>query len=268
MGHWQPATPEYFYKDRGVLRSRCKACERERVRRYQTENPEKEHVRSRRYRAANVEKIREKDQRYYAENVERIREAKRRYRVANPEKIREQHRQWYEANTGRVRENQRRWRTENVERVRETARRRRQANLEKARVHRRRWQQTNPEKVREQKRRRRAQKRNLAATFTSKHERIALDYFNGCCAVCERQLKDLFGTHTVNFDHWIPLSKGGGTTPDNMLPLCGGLNGCNNRKHVSDPVEWINREFNPRQAKAILARIQTYFAYIKQYTKE
>lgn len=184
-------------------------------------------------RAKNVEKARERDRRNRAKNAKRRSEYNRQWRLSNREKARKLWRTWSLKNHEKVREKDRRYRLDN------------------------------PDKIRERNRRRCARKANLPATFTAEHERLALDYFNGCCAVCGRQLKDLFCTHTVHWDHWVPMSKGGATTPDNMVPLCGGLGGCNNRKHDSDPVEWVNASFNPRAAKSILRRVNKYFDSLK-----
>lgn len=141
------------------------------------------------------------------------------------------------------------------------------AHPEKVRKKVREYRLNNPDKMREKTRRRR-DKSNRPVTFTVKHERLALDYFNGCCAVCGRQLRDLFATHTAAMDHWIPLSKGGHTTPENMVPLCHGIGGCNNLKWGHMPDDWLQSQFGKRKAAEIIARIDAYFAYIKQNTQE
>lgn len=112
---------------------------------------------------------------------------------------------------------------------------------------------------------RRARKRGLPATFTTRHWRRALEYFNNCCAVCGRQMNDLFGERKAHADHWIPLASPNcpGTTPLNIVPLCGGLDGCNHYKRDSDPVEWLQSKFSPKQARAIIEWIETYFAWVK-----
>lgn len=118
-------------------------------------------------------------------------------------------------------------------------------------------------KVREYERNRRARKHCLPITFTEIHEQRALDYFGGCCAVCGCQLNDPSGIRKLAWDHWNPLSKGGATTPDNMLPLCHGKGGCNTLKSSRDPVAWVTHRFKSK-AKAIIARIETYFAWVKE----
>ena len=114
--------------------------------------------------------------------------------------------------------------------------------------------------------RRRAREYALPDTLTAEQWGRALDYFNGCCAVCGRQLNDLFGTHYVSADHWIPLAKPGcpGTTADNIVPLCHGIGGCNNRKHYSLPEQWLKRMFGTKQANKVLKRVETYFVWVRE----
>lgn len=110
---------------------------------------------------------------------------------------------------------------------------------------------------------RRAKKKALVNDLTEQDWLTSLEYFNGCCAVCGRQLIDLFRTHKPAADHWIPLSKGGGTTRTNIIPLCHGKDGCNNSKHDRLPDEWLISVYGKRKAKQILKRISAYFEWLK-----
>jgi len=220
---------------------------------YRAANPDKERERNRVWQAANPEKVREKERVYRAANPEKERERGRVYRAANPDKLREGRRVYYAANSEKVNEASRVYRAANPEKVRETKRVYRAANPEKGRVH---------------NQRRRARKANLPNTLTAAEWYYAIDYFHGYCAVCGRPLKDLFVTHTASADHWIPLSKGGGTTADNIVPLCSGEDGCNNRKGNKDPEVWLALKFGKRKARVILKRILEYFELVKAKDKE
>lgn len=137
------------------------------------------------------------------------------------------------------------------------------------------WQRKNPHKVRKYIRdyfkrngyknakisleKRKGYLESSIVDLTLEQWEYALNYFHGCCAVCGRQLKDLLGTHTAAQDHWQPLSKGGDTTALNIVPLCHGLGGCNNKKSNKLPDEWLVAEFGKRKANKILKRIQEYF---------
>lgn len=111
---------------------------------------------------------------------------------------------------------------------------------------------------------RRARKNALPATFTHKHWRLSVDYFHGCCAVCGKQLRDLWGTSRAELDHWIPLSDPHcpGTIPTNILPLCGGIDGCNPTKREHLPDVWLATRFGRSEAARILQRVNVYFDWI------
>ena len=53
--------------------------------------------------------------------------------------------------------------------------------------------------------------------------------YEGRCAYCGRR-------RTIILEHVIPVSRGGGTVFDNVLPSC---RSCNTSKSDSDPVEWL-----------------------------
>ena len=128
------------------------------------------------------------------------------------------------------------------------------------------WEQTPNGRFRRKasKQRRKARLKGLEATMTSNNWSAALSFFNGCCAVCERPLKDLFGATKASMDHWIPITKGGATTPLNIVPLCSGVNGCNNSKRNSLAIEWLVAKFGKRKAKEISKRIEKYFEWVKR----
>jgi hypothetical protein len=128
------------------------------------------------------------------------------------------------------------------------------------------WSRANPTRTRKNaiisSHRRRARKRNLPDSFTPADWQRALDYFHGCCAVCERPLNGIF--HSAHADHWIALSDPNcpGTVPTNMVPLCGGTGGCNQSKNDRPARVWLTQKFGKRKAAEILQRIETYFALI------
>lgn len=112
-------------------------------------------------------------------------------------------------------------------------------------------------------RKRRTQEKGLPNVFAPADWQYALDYFGGCCAVCERPLNGLF--HEAAADHWIPLSNPEcpGTIRENIVPLCHQVGGCNNSKGSSNPEEWLTKRFGKRKAKLILARIHAYFDHVR-----
>jgi len=241
---------------------------REAVRVYHAANPEKVREGQRVYRAANSEKVREGQRVYRAANSEKVREGRRVYRAANSEKLNEKSRVYHAANSEKLNEKKRVYYAANSEKAREASRAYRAANPEKVREAVRVWQVANPEKGRVHSQRRRARKANLPNTLTAAEWQYAIDYFHGYCAVCDRPLKNLDKTRRGSADHWIPLSKGGGTTADNIVPLCSGEDGCNNSKHNAMPEVWLALKFGKRKARVILKRILEYFELVKAKDKE
>jgi hypothetical protein len=268
MGCWQPASADHFSSDKRAsdgFKSSCRACNREDQRRRRNENPERIREIDRRCYAKNNEKrrsdnkrryhenrdsIREQKHNHYAENSEKIRERVRNYRAVNLEKVRERdrlrgrpgraeyNRQYRAKNATRLRELHRQWYIENYQKV-----------YDRARIN---------------KQRRRARQRSLPDTFTVADWQRALDYFGNCCAVCGRAPDDHV---TLAADHWIPLSDprpdNPGSVAANLLPLCHGVGGCNNRKSSRDPVEFLETEFG-EQAGKILVRILAYFQLVAE----
>lgn len=119
----------------------------------------------------------------------------------------------------------------------------------------------NPDVFTEKEQRRRAKKNKLPASFTIDDWDRCVAYFNGCCAVCGRP-PGLW--HTLAQDHWIPVVKGGGYTTSNIVPLCHGIDGCNNSKKAKDANEWLLERFGKRKANNIAHRIESYFEWRSQ----
>ena len=64
-----------------------------------------------------------------------------------------------------------------------------------------------------------------------------LELFAGRCAYCPAP--------AATWDHIVPISKGGRTTPGNVVPCC---RRCNSRKRNRDPEEWLDapeRDLHP-----------------------
>lgn len=180
----------------------------------------------------------------------------RRYRQENREKIGQKQKEWSTKNKEKHNQLKAKWVKENREIARQHARNARKRVDKRLRS----LYVT----------RREARKRNLPDTMTLEQWTQCLDYFNGCCAVCGRQLKDLFGTHTVAEDHWIPLASPDcpGTVATNIIPLCHGIDGCNNKKYSKMPDVWLKQEYGTRKANEILARINAYFEWVKSQSEK
>jgi len=246
-GQWKDT--ECFYKGK----AQCKKCYREYKREYYKQN--KDIIRE--YYKQNKDTIREYKCGYYKQNKDTIRE----YREQNKDTIREYKREYYKQNKDTIRE----YREQNKEKRREYKREYYEQNKDTLLERQREYMKT-PQGRRVSRiayNNRRARKLSLPDTLTSEQWQYALNYFGGRCAICDRQLNDIFGEFTAAADHWIPLSYEGddnpGTVAGNIIPLCHGVGGCNNSKSNTMPDEWLERQFGKRKAKQIAAKIQDYF---------
>lgn len=239
-GEEKPATAEFFYrqsprKDR--LRPECKIC------------------------------TGKAKSQWGADNRERILEYKRRYRQKNREERRAYMLQWHADNREGTKEYIRQWRLDNREKILVSGIQYRVKNAE--RMHQ--WRISNRPMNQMRSQRYRARKRDLPATFTTADWQRALEYFNGCCAVCGRQLRDLFADRTAAEDHWIPLSYKGADNPGyvatNIVPLCHGTGGCNNSKSSRPAAEWLTERYGKRKAREIMGRIEGYFEWVEENTE-
>ena len=59
-----------------------------------------------------------------------------------------------------------------------------------------------------------------------------VEQFSSACAYCGSE-------HNLTMDHIVPVSKGGRTTPDNVIPAC---SSCNSSKQAQDIVEWYTKQ--------------------------
>jgi hypothetical protein len=91
---------------------------------------------------------------------------------------------------------------------------------------------------------RRAQKKNLPNNYTRKQWKECKLSFNNKCAYCGEEKK-------LTQEHFIPLSKGGEYTKNNILPACGS---CNSGKRDKDFFDWYPRQpfYQAEREKKIL----------------
>lgn len=88
--------------------------------------------------------------------------------------------------------------------------------------------------------RRRARMKMVNSDFTKKDWQNALTYFEDSCAYCGTQ-------ESLEQEHFIALSKGGGYTKDNILPCC---RTCNASKNDKCFFEWYPQsEFYSKQRR-------------------
>lgn len=224
-----PLTSEYFYKKSDAkdgFRNYCKECSKAKIREYCSNNKE----RMRQYhkeRAKNTkikrtrkemtdyekEKARIKSKKYYDENKDKIKERrkKKRQEASSEDKLKQSLKmaEYYQKNKETI--------IEKVEAYRHT------------------------EKGSEVKRmcsqKRRTLKNNLISTLDAEQLKHIWHIFNNSCAYCGMSEEEHFKIYNspLHQEHFIPLSKGGAYTIDNIIPAC---KSCNCSKSIKDFFKW------------------------------
>jgi len=157
------------------------------------------------WRKLNKDKVRASEKKYRETHKKKhYAEQQKKYREANAEKVKESNRAYYQLNKQKKNE------------------------YSKAQI--KVWRKSNPEKVNNYYRTRRTREKSLPATFSAKEWNDALVFFDYKCAYCSTS------SNVLHQEHFIPLSRGGGYTKDNIVPACPS---CNNKKLAKQPLEWL-----------------------------
>lgn len=117
------------------------------------------------------------------------------------------------------------------------------------------WNELNRDKTNGYKQKRRALKKGLLATLTEDEWiNIKNDFDNKCC-YCGEQAQ-LFQ------EHFIPLSKGGEYTHNNIMPSCGS---CNSSKRGKNFFEWYQKyEYYSKHREIKILKYLNYKNKIQQ----
>ena len=103
---------------------------------------------------------------------------------------------------------------------------------------------------------RRTRLKNLENNFTIKDWEFCKEYFTENsklkCAYCNKELQ------RATIEHFIPVSKGGTTTRNNILPVC---RSCNSSKQDKDFLEWYKTK--PFYNEKSIEKINSYFEHLK-----
>lgn len=182
----------------GSHRERCRVCKNKVNRAWHASNRESIHAHKRISYAKNPNPQRNKTKIYQETHKEQVQATKRAYYLANKESILGHNRAYY---------------AENKEQSRAHSRAYYLANKEKAYARFVAWKKANPERMREIFARRRARKHGA---IVSKADYAAiLAEFGMVCHICGQDIEFL---DDLNFDHVIPLAKGGPHSAENIRP--------------------------------------------------
>lgn len=173
---------------------------------------------------------------HYRKNRQQIREKQNQY-----------FKDYYDKNKDRILEQKKVYYRENKDERAEYSRQYAKRNSEKIKAYKRQYKRDNKELFRIHKQKRKAKKDKLPATLTAQQWEATKKAFDYRCAYCgmfeERHLQE-FG-ESLHQDHFVPLSKGGGYTPENIVPAC---RRCNSSKRDGLFEEWYpNYEFYDRK---------------------
>ena len=157
----------------------------------------------------------------------------------------EQNKQWYEDNREQKKDYLRVYYQDNKEKIKDYNRAYYQDNKEQLDDYSRAYRQDNKERVRKWRRRskqiRKAKKHKLPHTFTTQEWEETKQIFNNSCAYCGMTKEEHRQEYNqiLHQDHFIPLSKGGGYTKENIIPAC---RSCNASKKDTDFEEWYPQQ--------------------------
>lgn len=146
------------------------------------------------------------------------------------------------------RERAAKWFNENLERARQTRKKHYQYNRDKAIQRAKEWREHNPDRKKEldeqyykkyypehkddyvsRTRNRRAKLQKSTGKHTSKDIQEILEYQNGLCFYCRKELRNF------EVDHYYPVSKGGSNSKENLVISC---QHCNRSKGSKSPQDF------------------------------
>ena len=283
-GEEKPATAEYFYKVKdskdGLIRE-CKICRKEYKKQYRQENADKikennkqyyteNEDKMKQYREENADKRSEYRKQYYKEHAEREKECAKQYREENADKVKGWWAKYYIENEDERKEYNKQYRKENIDKIREQHKESNKQyyieNEDKIKEYKKQYRQENTSEIEEYMKQYRkgnrltlnrnnhiyrARKKALPATLTTQQWQQIKKSFDNRCAYCGKKKK-------LAQEHFIPLSKGGGYTHNNIIPAC---KSCNSSKGAKDFFDWF-----PKQKHCSKTREQEILSYLSQAT--
>lgn len=232
-----PATTDYFYRQKGAkygLRKICKSCKKKEDKQYHINNQEQIILQQRDYNNKNRKKINAKNREFYARNKERIKKRRKELRDSLPEDKKKQISLKMKCYYG---DNE-----DKLKRYANSYRRTEKGRLVELKA-------KHTRKAREQK---------LPAALDEATWENCLEDFNYKCAYCgitEAEHIKIY-SQRLHQEHFIPLSKGGEYTHNNIIPSC---RSCNAKKHNIDFFEWYpEQEFYSKERNE---KILEYLGY-------
>lgn len=221
----KPATAEYFHRCYDGFHNQCKECKKA----WQKANKERLKEYRNKYRVTNKESIANKMAEYYKNNKEHIDKTSSKYREVNKEQVAAKAKAYNKKNKIHISEKAKDYRN---------------ANKDHCYALTAEWVKANPDKHKVIVERRRAKSAELPSTLTFQQWENAKEHFGRKCCYCGQEKK-------LVQEHFVPVSGGGGYTPDNIVPAC---TSCNNSKGGKSFNEWYpkSKHYNKQREQAII----------------
>lgn len=166
------------------------------------------------------------------------------YRNEHTVNITEYLKQYQKNNKNIIAKKKKQYREKNKDKIAISNKEYRKNNLSKCKTIKREWTLNNKEKTAVSYEKRRSMKKQTVCTLTSRQWVCIKEKFNLECAYCGGKLP-------LSQDHFVPLSKGGEYTVNNIIPAC---QPCNSSKHNYDFFEWYPQQkyYSKKTEKKIL----------------
>lgn len=185
---------------------RCRAC----MKKYKSD-----------YYSKNKEEINKKNRDYYHDNKERMKDSMSQYYQENKEELLSYQKQYYQNNKDKIKEYDKQYNLENKDKILTYHKMYRKSEHGKEVV--RRYNNSIEGKLKNHNKtnKRRIRLINSENTLTSEELDSNISYFNNRCAYCECLFSE---DNKMHLEHIVPVSKGGGTTKENIVPACATCN--------------------------------------------
>jgi len=246
----KPSTNEFFNnlkKAKDGFRHECREC-----RKLEYENDSERAIeKSRKYYEDNKEKVLLKTKKYKEENEEWYQEYNKSYYKENQELIKTRSADYYHDNKDEILVRFKAYRVKNKEILKLKKKKyNKNPNFKPM---------TDEEKTlakRVYKHKREAAKNKLPKTLTKHQWLSTVEEFKNCCAYCGKNKK-------LAQDHFIPVSKGGEYTHNNIIPCC--LN-CNSSKSAKSFFDWYPnyKYYNKVRERKILIHLNYNINRVQQ----
>lgn len=250
----KPLTSSFFpkrSKSPTGFRRECKQCLNFKVRQRYNNNPNSRQ-KKKEYRKRNAKRISDYQKEYTKKNKERIKLWKKEYNKKNTKQLSINSKKYREENAESISAQRKQHYKENREKILEERKEYYENNLEQIKQYREKY--TKEGRARGTDHRKRMKRSDmfekLPSDFTLEEWGESLEFFNHLCCYC-----GIESDRTLEQDHFIPLSKMGAYTKDNIVPAC---KSCNSSKHTQDFQAWYrkHKHYCPEREHLILSYIE------------